>query len=561
MTEQQTPVLADDTLPTPSTPAAPPKKKHRKKKGGKIAIAVAIVALVAVGGFLLWKFVLTDPAEKDGQILSDTVYYGSISSMVEGSGVAKAKSAATITLSASGTVSEVFVSEGQQVKAGDPLYTIRSEAAEQTVTSAKDTLNKLNEDMRKLNEDLSELTVRAPFSGKLMSVGEFHTGDTVSSGAKIATLVNDKKLRLSLYYSYAYEKNISVGQTAQVSLPAVMGTFTGKVEKINKVSFITPEGSKCFEVVFVMDNPGTLTDGMSASVSLSAADGTPIYPYANGTLKYYETRDITTKASGPLVKADLLNYADVTSGQSLMILGDKDVQEQIRAKGEQIKEAQKKLEDAQKALADFNAVAPISGTVTSIGLTAGAEVESGKVAISIADTTIMNVVINVDERNVSNIQTGMTIDLKDWDNNVFMGTVDTVSLEPKTENGVTAYPVSVRVDNPDGSMRNGSTLNYSFAANQSLNCLIVPVICVHYVSDTDGNNKAVVYLKADTKPENTVELPPEVAKDIPAGFYPVEVEVGLSDTTNAEIKSGLNEGDEVFTNIVKEQADNYSMMG
>lgn len=54
-----------------------------------------------------------------------------------------------------------------------------------------------------------------------------------------------------------------------------------------------------------------------------------------------------------------------------------------------------------------------------------------------------------------------------------------------------------------------------------------------------------------------VELPEEIAKEIPEGFYPVEVEVGLSDTSNAEIRSGLNEGDEVFTNIIKEQANNY----
>ena len=54
-----------------------------------------------------------------------------------------------------------------------------------------------------------------------------------------------------------------------------------------------------------------------------------------------------------------------------------------------------------------------------------------------------------------------------------------------------------------------------------------------------------------------MELPEEIAKEIPEGFYPVEVEVGLSDTSNAEIRSGLNEGDEVFTNIIKEQANNY----
>ncbi len=57
----------------------------------------------------------------------------------------------------------------------------------------------------------------------------------------MATLVNDKKLKLSLYFSYAYENDIAVGQSVSVSIPAVMDSFNGTVEKINKVSYISPE--------------------------------------------------------------------------------------------------------------------------------------------------------------------------------------------------------------------------------------------------------------------------------------------------------------------------------
>ena len=79
-----------------------------------------------------------------------------------------------------------------------------------------------------------------------------------------------------------------------------MGSRTGTVEKINKVRFVSPEGATPFEVVFVLDNPGTLTEGMEASASLTAADGTPIYPYQNGKLEFYETTVVKAKASGPV---------------------------------------------------------------------------------------------------------------------------------------------------------------------------------------------------------------------------------------------------------------------
>ena len=36
---------------------------------------------------------------------------------------------------------------------------------------------------------------------------------------------------------------------------------------------------------------------------------------------------------------------------------------------------------------------------------------------------------------------------------------------------------------------------------------------------------------------------------IPEGYWPVSVEIGISDNYNVEIKSGVEEGTEVFTQI------------
>jgi hypothetical protein len=57
----------------------------------------------------------------------------------------------------------------------------------------------------------------------------------------------------------------------------------------------------------------------------------------------------------------------------------------------------------------------------------------------------------------------------------------------------------------------------------------------------------VVYIKGD-KPQNAVE---GVMTDemIPEGFWPVEVEIGISDNYNVEIKSGVEQDTEVFTQV------------
>ena len=554
MSEQQTPVAVATEPATPPTPSPAPASKPKKgaspvarKRRQRIIGTIITLAVVAGIGFGLWWFVFRETTEQ-GDIMMATAELGSIQSSVQGSGRSRAKETSAITLTANGIVEEVFVTEGQQVFAGDPLYRISSQTAQEAY-------EKLSKELADLYEEQANLTVTAPYSGKLIDVQNFTVGQTVSKGSKVATLVNDKKLKLSLYYSYAYENDISVGQTVTVAIPATMSTVTdAKVEAVHKVNFITPEGSNCFEVVISFNNPGTLTAGMDASATLTAADGTVIYPYENTKLEYYEVQDVVAKASGPLLSYSMLNYADVTAGQPLMYLGGDDNETAIRAKQEEV-------DKAQKDLANFNAVAPIDGMVTSCSLTPGKEVKSGDLAITISNTTTMIVEITVDDRNISFIKSGMTVDLTDYNGNTFMGTVTNIDMSLSGEggmSGMTSYPVTLEVDNSAGTLLAGQWLDYSFVTSQSDNCVMVPIQCVKSISDMDGNPVTVVFIQADQRPENAVEseLPepaPGEMKQYPTeadGYYPVPVETGLSDKYNVEITSGLNAGDVVFNGFM-----------
>ena len=214
------------------------------------------------------------------------------------------------------------------------------------------------------------------------------------------------------------------------------------------------------------------------------------------------------------------------------------------------------MEDAQKALANFNAVAPIDGTVTACTLTVGSEVKSGDTVIIISNSTTMLVTITVDDRNISFIKPGNTVDL-DWNGSTYIGTVTSIDMsKAESSNGMTNYPVTLTVDNMDGSLVDGAWVNYSFVTSQSDDCVLIPGSAVKSVLDKDGNPQTVVFIKADSKPENTLELDlPEVEpgqkRTLPTeedGYYPVAVETGVSDTQNVEIKSGVEEGMEVFVN-------------
>ncbi|WP_162612522.1 HlyD family efflux transporter periplasmic adaptor subunit [Pseudoflavonifractor sp. An184] len=548
---------------SPASPPGRPKPKFNKRKVRQAAIAGAVVVALAAGGFLLYRF-LTKQDSASSEIQTQPVQYGTIQSKVTGSGNAKAKESAAITLTAGGTVQEVFVSPGDTVTAGQPLYTIFSQEAQDQVTQAQTQVDNLNKEMSALLEDANNLTVRAPFAGKLINVKEFQPDQEVAKETAVATLVNDKKLKLSLYFSYAYENQIHTGQSVQVSIPTVMGTYTGTVEKINKVRFISPEGAVHFEAVLVFDNPGTLTAGMDASATLAASDGSAIYPYENGKTEYYETREIVTKAAGPVVsQGNLMDYADVSAGEALLTLGSSTINETIMSKQKEIDEAQKKLADAQKGLADFNAVSPIDGSVTSCTLTPGAEVKSGDTVVTISNTTNMVVDITVDDRNIAFVQPGLTVELSDWNGNTFIGTVTAINMgAAESQNGMTNYPVTLTVDNQDGSLLAGMYLDYSFVASQSDDCMMVPMQSVKNIPGEDGSTDSVVFIRADKRPENAVDLEiPEPEPGQPPmypspedGFYPVKVETGLNDDYNVEIKSGLNGDEEVFVNYLVESA-------
>ena len=125
----------------------------------------------------------------------------------------------------------------------------------------------------------------------------------------------------------------------------------------------------------------------------------------------------------------------------------------------------------------------------------------------ISNTTTMLVTITVDDRNISFIKPGNTVELKDYNDNMFVGTVTSIDMsKAESANGMTTYPVILTVDNMDGSLMEGSYLQYSFVTSQSEDCVLIPGSAVKSVMDTEGNPQTVVFIKADSKPENALEL-------------------------------------------------------
>lgn len=520
--------------------------------------------------------------------------------------------------------------------------------AQQGVTDAQESLAEREAELVKLQASAADLSVTAPFAGKLTEVESIKPGDKLGEGAAVATLVNDKTMSLPLYFSYAYHDDIQVGQSADVAVPSMGLICKGTVAEIRQINMVSPEGGILFEAVFSVDNPGAMTADMEATASLKAGDGSDIYPYNSGKLAYSQSEKLVTKLSGPVTAVSLLQHADVAQGQVLLTMASDDLDEQIRAKGKEIRqaqeavetaqkgvtqaqkdgeqalkaaqdevdaaqkaveaaredgekdlktaqravrdaqraldqavqgvedaqsavpEAQKALEEAQAALEGLNATAPISGSVTSCTIAPGDEVSESKTVMTISNTAQMAVEIKVTEQNIGFITPGQIVELKDWNENMWTGTVTNINMNPSQEDmnsGVTRYAVTLTVDNFENNLSNGTSLNYSFVTNQVENCLVVPNQAVKSTMDEEGNEIMVVFIEAESRPENAVTMPeqsPGMPKQFPTeedGFYAVPVTTGANDTYNVEIRSGLNEGDMVFVNYLSASGDSWGMYG
>lgn len=517
------------------------KKKNRKRI--RIIIIIAIVVVLAI----IFVPKLLGKGAKGQEVMTDFVQTGSISSIVEGSGITKTKNTKTLTLVTSGTCEEVFVTEGQQVNEGDPLFTINSVGAEALLQSAKSTYESYQKKLDTAYKDLAGLNLTPKYSGKVIDVVKLEPGDEVYKDQKLATLIDDRTMKLTQYYSYAYKDCFYVGQSIDVSIPKLMAVVSGRVEAVNMVSRITEEGSKLFSITVSLKNDGVLTAGMGASASIMH-DGNLVYPYEASTLEYNKVSDLKSTVSGKVIYSKLLDYLEVEVGQVVLSVDAQDADNEIFDLEKQVEDARKSYEKAEENLANCNALAPLKGKVIGLSVMPGQEIMENTVLVRISDASQIIVNGTVDERNISFVQPGMSVELDQW-GTMCWGTVETVSWSSSINNGIATYPVTIVADNFDGNIQLNSYINYKITASQSDNCLVVPLQAVRNTVLEDGTEAKILFVK-NADPANVVTLMYQ-DEEIPNGFDPVVVTTGISDNFNVEIIDGVNEGDEVFTQYIQ----------
>ena len=533
------------------TPQVP--KKARRKFPIKRAVALVVAAAVVVGGGFGIKTLFFQNETQTA--LTETTTYGSLSTVIEGTGTTMPADSVTYTTASTAEITGVYVSAGDTVAAGDLLYTQDDseldeeiEGYQDELTELENTLSDASDQLSELNERLADLTVTAPFSGRITNV-TVRAGDSVGSGTKLATLVDDSKMTLTQYFSYAYEDQIYVGMKAGVSIASLMTTLDGTVTEIKKVDRVTAEGTRCFAVTVTVDNPGALSEGMTGAGYLLTGSGEKLYPAVEGTLEPYASEDITATESGKLTAVNVDDYETVAAGAALFIIDGSDLEDQVETTQrsitqtqEKITQTQEKITEAEEKRSDYQVTAEIDGKIIMVGVQEGeAPRQAGQTAVTLYNLDSMTITANIDELDIDSITMGMEVDITQSgaeSDTHYTGTVTAISYEATNTNGVAYFPITITIPS-EGALSAGVNVSYTITVGDESEGVLAPIAALK--STSEGT---CLFVKADTRPDNAVDLEDGV---VPDGFYAVPVETGVSNSQYVRILSGVEEGVEVFT--------------
>lgn len=209
------------------------------------------------------------------------------------------------------------------------------------------------------------------------------------------------------------------------------------------------------------------------------------------------------------------------------------------------------LAKAKRNLAYATITSPIDGVVISRavedGQTVAAGFETPTLFTIAADLTQMQVIADVDEADIGGVQEGQrvifTVDA--YPNDTFEGTVTQVRLEATEESNVVTYEVVISAHNPDLKLKPGLTANITIYTAERRNVVNIPLKALRFVPDPpSGKNRHEPEDLPQQEISGNDSLKIVWVQD-GQEWKPRKVVVGMDNSVNVEICSGLEAGETV----------------
>ncbi len=518
-----------------------------------------------------------------------TVARGDITKTIEASGTIEPLDRYEITSLAKGEILSSPFEEGDMVNEGDLLYQIDDEDAQLNIEKTQNSIERAQISQSNTNRDISRLTIYANATGTLSGFN-LKEGQQVGVG-EIAKITNTGELKVKIPFTAVDFDKISVGDSANVTSALYMTSLSGSVTHKYDSSVSTgSDGSAVKNIEVTIPNPGALTAGTTVGAGVNTSQGT-VYSSGSGTIEDGTQTSLMAEVSGTVQTLYVKDGDYVTSGQVIAKLKSDSLNNSQRENSLSLRDSQLSLESSRKQLEDYRITSPISGTIITKSSKVGDKIDNStasKVMMVVADMSKMKFTISVDELDIGDIAQGQTavVDADALPNQTFVATVTSIAGEGTIAgDGVTTYSVELTIDEP-GELKSGMNVNANIVVAQVNDVLTIPEEALMSSNGAtarvmvksaegakgkkdDGKEPPAARSEGEERaPKNGVQPAAEgnPAADsgsnargttnggksaggrnaVPDGSEMKEVEIGISDGTNVEIKSGLSEGDTVM---------------
>ena len=222
---------------------------------------------------------------------------------------------------------------------------------------------------------------------------------------------------------------------------------------------------------------------------------------------------------------ELYTKATILAGANAQLAGS--IQSQVAAQSglkqaqANVKTAQAGVEGAQLQLDYTKVTAPVSGTITKKNVTTNNMASTGNVAYVITAEDEMNIVFYVAETVMREAEVGQEIQVE-RNGEVYQAQITENAGVADQTSGL--FKIKAQFTGGAENMITGTKVKITMATNKADNVMTIPVDSVYYES-----RKAYVYVMDGGKAVRT------------------EVETGITNNTDVEIKSGITKDSEIIT--------------
>ncbi|UFJ39603.1 efflux RND transporter periplasmic adaptor subunit [Brevibacillus humidisoli] len=492
-------------------------------------LTIGGVAVVLIGGLVYWQFFMpkeepVDMTQQMPEFPTVQVELGEVKKSIYATGTIEAKAREEIKPELSGKIEQIFVTEGQQVNAGDPLFLIDS--SESILEYQKQEIN-----VTRLQQEIADLRSRKPEvyadAEGIVSEVLVEPGDEVTKETVIAKLSNPDKLKLRGAFGASQIKHFKEGMQVSVFLSGSLVYLPATVVKVDREGRATSEGGVMYEVEVLLDNPGAVHPSEKGMIQYKTPEGITVNSWDSNQFEAMDDIEIRAGTIGKISTVLIDDDEKVNKGQLIAKVDLSDTDLEIKEKELALKESQLILQQKKSDASKAQVVAPISGQITDLEIKEGEKVDTGKTAMIIMDMSAVYMEASVDEVDIPYIQVGQAVDVyvTAYGIEVFPGEVVEIPQEGVSEDNSVRFEVKVLVK--DGAkMKHGMTGDCDIIVNQQQNVPRLPYNVVEILEE----GKGTVMVKN-----------PETGEPMPK-----EVEIGVEGAEYVEIKSGLNPGDEVL---------------